>query len=278
MFKRRERLQKRRSLTILAHAILAQVLHLWGLVDPRDTVATGGGSFPVPLETRRVSKTSVVSAFLRAAWLSFATFLNGRAKASAARRTSRGEPRAMCRKGSRRSETHGRSGTASVTDVAAVDKDAGTGRSASRGGSDPRDAEVRALRKQVAELQKKTSAKSSRNNPQERDDAKPLLEKIQASERKLWRPPLRSAHCDGSRRQSSWIHAHRWQLACSWQWPHQFVRSEDARRSWRLWMRSQEARATPGAHARCAGGAQAMGGHDGDAPSQSSCSSISNGH
>ena len=32
------------------------------------------------------------------------------------------------------------------------DKGAGTGRSASRGGSDPRDAEVQALRKQLAEL------------------------------------------------------------------------------------------------------------------------------
>ena len=40
------------------------------------------------------------------------------------------------------------------------DRGSGTGRSASRGGCDPRDAEVRALRKQLAELQRKTSAKS----------------------------------------------------------------------------------------------------------------------
>ena len=41
----------------------------------------------------------------------------------------------------------------SVTDVAEVTGSSGTGRSASRGGCDPRDAEVRAFRKQLAEMQ-----------------------------------------------------------------------------------------------------------------------------
>ena len=167
--------------------------------------------------------------------------------------------------------------------MAEVTRGAGTGRSASRGGSDPRDAEVRDLWKQVAELQKKISAKSPeafaaercssssgsersectatiaemakmlsdleskmglshpatillRNQleeaKKERDGAEPLLEKIQCSEkaaqnRELWRPPLRSetscsndckrsrssctklSRCDGRRRQSSRINAHR---------------------------------------------------------------------
>ena len=53
--------------------------------------------------------------------------------------------------------THAKSGMTSVTDMAEV-TGSRTGRSASRGGSDPRDAEVRALRKQVAEIQRKISA------------------------------------------------------------------------------------------------------------------------
>ena len=102
------------------------------------------------------------------------------------------------------------------------DKGTGTGRSVSRGGIDPRDAEVRALSKQVAALQKKTSVKAPEapaanddsstpsdselselesvmgpSHPatfllrtqleeakKERDDSKPLLE-IQALEKRL---------------------------------------------------------------------------------------------
>ena len=135
----------------------------------------------------------------------------------------------------------------------------------------------------------------------ERDGAKPLLEKIQAAEKRLktrqkaveaaiakrhqlqqslqaaWEKLSRNSH--GSRTQSSWIFAHKWQLTCGWQRAHQFVRRKDARRSWRLWMRPQKGRgATPRAHVRCAGGAQAAGGHDGDASSPGPCSGITCGY
>ena len=81
----------------------------------------------------------------------------------------------------------------------------------------------------------------------ERDGAKSLLEKIQAAEQR--RPRLRSetscstlckrlrrscpklSRCDGSR----------WQLTCWWQRPYRCVLRKDARRSWKLWMRSQKA-------------------------------------
>ena len=144
------------------------------------------GSVPVPFGTRRVSKTSVVWVSLSAAWPSFATFLNGRVRASVARRTSCGEPHAgyadvMCRTDSRRSSSRHwwrktsviptGCGMTSVTDVAEVTGGSGTGRSASRGGCDPRDAEVRALRKHLAELQRKTSRVSSALVEEERDGA-----------------------------------------------------------------------------------------------------------
>ena len=177
-------------------------------------------------------------------------------------------------------------------------------RTAALRGGDPRDAEVRALRKRVAELQRKTSAKSLGAPAANADSSSPSARRRSlkrqgcsptwsrrwdpriprefscapssrrrrrsamalsrcwvrsrprkcGSERdtKLWRPLLRSetscrthckrprgsctklSRCGGNRRQSSWTHAHRWQLICRWQRPHLCVRRKDARRSWRL--------------------------------------------
>ena len=205
-------------------AIWAQVLHLWRLVNPRDRVATGSGgwgSVPVPIGTRRVSETSVVWAFLCAAWPSFATFPNT---------TSSKSPTLL-----QQSLTPRRLPTASTLSARPRSQKWQTwGRR-----SDPR-------------IPRRSScAPSSRKR---RRSAKPLLDKIQAAEKRLTtrhkaveaatakRDQLqhslqaaRSSHAAtgaGSRAHGPTRNGGK--LTCRWQRPHRCVRRK-------LWMRSQKA-------------------------------------
>ena len=161
---------------------------------------------------------------------------------------------------------------------------------------DPRDAEVRALRRQLAEMQTKTSAKSPEAPPPSNSgsaspcDSEQLectatiaeMAKMFADFESKMGPShpasilLRTQLEEAKKERDGGNAAQNAPESCG-------VLDCEARPAaadhgssgcalkWR-------SAAASGAHARCAGGAQAVGGHDGDGPSPGSCSSIGNGH
>ena len=166
------------------------------------------------------------------------------------------------------------------------DRGAGAGGSATRGGSgDPRDAEVRALRKQFAELQRRTSAKSPKalaafadsSSPSDSEHSECTANGTLASRVDSSAHPA-SRH-EGSRRRGSWT------CAAGGSGPSAgggtSVPSEEGRKTMMeavVVTLERRSAATPGAHARYADRAQAVGGHCGDCPSPGLSRGLGCGH